>query len=258
MESHLVEFAGLPGSGKSAVSQALAALLESRGFAVSTPRYDLDHRSAPPARLARKVGYAVAGALRHPRRAGRWLGTAIHSRQPSMGVLCAVTANWLQLGEIMRRCVARPGVHVFDEGLLQGLWSAGYEARAQHEVWPELVRRLEELLPPRLVVVVMDAAPAQVRQRLQRREIAASRLDRDLALGERDAAWLRAAAVWDDVMAAALRLAAAHRLTLHRIHTDRDRPEDAAAAIAAFIRPESASLRPKPVPVPPAIVARPE
>src|SRR5438067_1785022 len=258
MESHLVEFAGLPGSGKSAVSQALAALLERRGVAVSTPRHDLDHRSAPPARLARKVAYALAGALRQPGRAGRWLGTAIQSGQPSLGVLCAVAANWLQLGEIMRRCVARPGVHLFDEGLLQGLWSAGYEARAQHEVWPQLVRCLEEVLPPRLVVIVMDAAPAQVRQRLKRRAVAASRLDRDLARGKRDAAWLRAVTVWDDVLTTGRGLAGAHRLTLHRIHNEGQTPEEAAVVIAALIRPESASLRPTPPPVSPVIVARGE
>jgi hypothetical protein len=236
MESYLVEFAGLPGAGKSAISHALARLLRQRGLPVTVPRYDLDHRAAAPARVARKLAWTCAEVLRRPGATGRWLGALRRSRQPGVGVLATVAANWLQLGALMHRAARRPGVHLFDEGLLQALWSAGYEARAPEAAWPDLERALGAALPARLTVVAVDAPADALRRRLERRP-PASRLDRALARGGEswDAGLARATAVYSAVLATAERLAAGGRLTLIRVRNDGATPGPAAVRIAATI-----------------------
>lgn len=236
MESHLVEFAGLPGSGKTVVSQALAALLAARGVCVTTPSYKLDHRAALLGRLGRKLSYAVAGALRQPGCAMRCIGAVARSRQRTLGTLVSVSTNWLYLTESQRHRDTEPGVHIYDQGLLQALWSLSFEAAALDAAWPAFVALLEETLPRHLLVVILEADPALVGGRLQRRADGASRLDRDVSRRGLQPSLERAVAVFDRVAAEAVRLAASDRLSLLRVRNDGDAaPAAAAATITDFM-----------------------
>lgn len=238
MESHLVEFAGLPGSGKSVVSQALAALLAARGVSVTTPSYELDHRAALPGRLSRKLSYAVAAALRRPGCAMRCIGAVARSRQRALGTLMSVSTNWLYLTESQRRRDTEPGVHIYDQGLLQALWSLGFDAAALDAAWPAFVAQLEAALPRHLLVVILEADPALVGGRLQRRADGASRLDRDVSRRGLQPSLERAVAVFERVAAEAVRLAASDRLSLLRVRNDGDAaPAAVAATITDFMAP---------------------
>jgi hypothetical protein len=236
MESHLVEFAGLPGSGKSVVSQALAAFLAASGTRVTTPSHELDHRLPTSRRLARKLSYAATGAIRRPDRAVGWIGAVARSRQFNLSALLSASTNWLYVAESIRRRNAEPGVHIFDQGLFQALWSLGYEAAALDAAWPELVARLTEALPPRLLVVIVEANVSLIRGRIEHRTDGASRLDRDLSLRTWDLSLERAQAVFDRVVTEATQLAATRRISLLQVRNDEaTAPPAAAAAIAAVI-----------------------
>lgn len=178
-----VEFLGLPGSGKSELSRAVARGLRARDVAVSVPSYALDHLTPTGERLASKLWLAARGCTRSPRASRFWMRTLVASRQASARELRAVALNWFYLLGSVERWSAIPGCHVFDQGLCQALWSIGYAAQQPDALSLDLVPGLGEALPPRTLVVLVEAGLGTILERLARRNSGTSRLERDLAAG---------------------------------------------------------------------------
>jgi thymidylate kinase len=174
-----VEFLGLPGVGKSAVARRTAEVLSQRGFVVRGRVDVLSDRSALVPRLRGYTGKSLLIArelLAHPRQSWRAIRAIAATSQPSARVLLMVVANWLMQSSLLRSCRTTPAVNLLEEGIFQGLWTIGLEAR------PGTVRTLGAAFPDALsmpdVVVVVEADLEAVVQRLQGRNGRESRADR--------------------------------------------------------------------------------
>lgn len=170
-----VEFLGLPGVGKSSVSMRAAALLRARGFGVSQPAHAVGVIPDVVARALVKSWPVGREVLRHPVASLRATAAVIATRQTSRVVLFKMLFNWLLVAALMRRSVSRPGVHLFDQGIAQGIWSIGLSA-ADAGI-DRCGERLIELVPLPDIVVVLRASPETVTQRLRRRGGRESRAD---------------------------------------------------------------------------------
>ena len=174
-----VEFLGLPGVGKSAVSSRTAAHLTQRGFVVRELVLALSDRSAMGPRLRGYAGKSLLIArelLTHPRDSLRSIRAICSTGQPSFPVLLMVVTNWLMQCSLLRSSGSTPAVNLFDEGIFQALWSVGLEGR------PGAVRyigaTLIDVLSMPDVVVVVEADLEAVVNRLQKRRGRESRVDR--------------------------------------------------------------------------------
>lgn len=212
----LVEFIGLPGSGKSTIAHALADLLRERGESVSEPTWRNDHATRRPLRALRKATLALAAAARdgaHARALVEWVAS---SRQPTRGETLRLAINALYVAETTERCARSQGVHIFDQGLLQQLWSLLY--RATHN--EDLERRCAEQLAmcgARLHVVIVEAPLGVLQRRLEARTQGASRLERQLRNSEPHAALQRAMFAQRRVDEVADALSSCHAIRLLRV-----------------------------------------
>jgi adenylate kinase len=179
----VVEFVGLPGAGKSALSRQVAGLLRAAGVVVSEPTSRLDQAGTASRTLA-KVGYGIEAAMAAPLTGAGWVRTFIAMKQRSLADTGRVALNWFFLAGLTGGLRHRPGVHLLDQGIFQGLWSAAYAAREGALKPPELVARVLQTLPPGMLVIVIETSPDTLRRRLSERLGGDSRLERDLATGE--------------------------------------------------------------------------
>ena len=217
-----VEFLGLAGAGKSTVSGAVGAVLRERRIPVTEPTYRLDHLASYHTRRALKFWYSLRRAIRRPWEGARWARTVFGSRQRAWVGSWVETMNLLYLLELMRSESAVPGVHLFDQGLFQALWSLAYDAAAAHVVSPPVLERVRRSLPPISVVIVVETSLATARGRLRERPGATSRLQRDVAAGRAATALERATAILRPIDAAASQLASEGRIVLLRVSNDND------------------------------------
>jgi hypothetical protein len=218
-----VEFVGLPGAGKSEVSRAAARVLRARNLPVSEPSYELDHATPPARRLVSKLWLAARGWARSPRESRFWMQTLVEAQDDGPNWLRAVAMNWFYLMGSLQRWSAVPGIHVFDQGLLQALWSVGYAARRPDIISTRLLSRLDRALPPRALVVLVDAGVPTILKRLEQRPAGRSRLERDLATGRSATCLARATQVLKCVEDVVWELAHVHDLMVLRINNDTER-----------------------------------
>lgn len=176
----VVEFVGLPGAGKSVLSRKVAGLLRAAGTAVSEPTNRLDQAGTASRALA-KVGHGIGGAVAAPLTGARWVRTFIAMNQRSLSDTGRVALNWFFLAGLTRRLAHRPGVHLLDQGIFQGLWSAAYAAREGAINARVLAAKILQALPPRMLVILVQTSPETLRRRLHERSGGDSRLERDLA-----------------------------------------------------------------------------
>ena len=212
----LVEFIGLPGSGKSTIAHALADLLRDRGEPVSEPTWHNDHASRRPMRALRKASLALSASMRDRARARELVDWVRNSRQPTTRETVKLVVNALYLAEATERCARAQGVHIFDQGLLQELWSVLYRAR-QNE---NLERRCADqmvMCGARLNVVIVDAPLGVLQRRLEARTQGASRLERHLRDSGPHAALQRAVFAQRRVEEVADALSSCHAIRLLRV-----------------------------------------
>ena len=181
----VVEFLGMPGAGKSAVSRRVAEHLAGRGLPVREPVRMVSDRS----RLGPSLSGIAAKSLRvagelltHPRYALRSLRAIRATGQPSVGMLTRLAFNWLMQSALLRLSRGSGAVQLFDEGIYQALWSLGLEGRPGSV--PRLGRGFRTVLALPDVVVIVEAGDEGIAQRLGARAERQSRADRwDLADG---------------------------------------------------------------------------
>ena len=232
-----VEFVGLPGAGKSVASRHVAELLRSAGFAVTEPTYRLDHVVRPIGRRVRKAWYALRGLLTEPREGGFWTQVLWQSRQPSIGRLIAEAMNWFYLMATVRRKTLEPGIHLFDQGLCQAIFSIAYEASCTDITSHASLVRLASSLPSHSVIIVVEASLGTISSRLRSRPGLASRVERDMAAGLSATGFTRAMGALARTESAVGRLSRKGRITLLRLRNDQvGHLADRAGEIAAVLR----------------------
>jgi PST family polysaccharide transporter len=245
-----VEFVGLPGAGKSVASRLVADVLRRKGIEVSEPTYHLDHIVGPIARRLKKISYALRGALERPVEGHFWSQLLLESGQPSVARFLAEAMNWFYLMATIRRETARTGVHLFDQGLCQAIWSVAYEATRVDLISQEPLTRLAQSLPRRSVIVLVEASLPTIGARLSARPGLASRVERDMANGLSAMVFGRAMAALARTEAAVSGLARTGRITLVRLNNDHDARLTVEAERVAAVLEQVSLLRDAPGPAP--------
>jgi len=193
--SAVIEFIGLPGVGKSTLSHRVAEILGQRGWRVDQPTYAVDHEMRYWERLLLKLMRVSAEVIFHPAHALRSVRAILATRQASAADFIGVTVNWLFVSSLLRKSDRRPGVHIFDEGLFNVLWSIGFSASS-----PRTAPLLKELAREgsTAVVALIEADVAAIRERLDLRKHGQSRLER---AGATDDSWEQAGRALQQVKA---------------------------------------------------------
>lgn len=185
----IVEFVGLPGSGKSTVSHAVAEILRGTREPVSERSFEIAHRAGPTRRRLAKGRLAVRAVLRHP-----WavlaLGSAIaRTGQRRWREAAGKTLDLLYVCGLVAERSRRPGVHLMDQGFFSGLFSICFGASSAVPL-ERLVAAGTKCCggPPADLVTVLDVPAGIAVERLKGRRGAASRLERSIATArfERD------------------------------------------------------------------------
>ena len=185
--SAVIEFVGLAGVGKSTLSHRVAEILQQRGWQVEQPTYSVDHEMRAWRRLLLKLRLVTAEAIFHPACAVHSAKAILATRQASAADVIRLTVNWLFMSSLLRKTDHRTGVHIFDEGLLNALWSIGFSARSADT--PRILGELARQRSTPVVVALIEADIAAVRERHDLRKNGQSRLERT---GPADDAWDRA------------------------------------------------------------------
>ena len=200
LEARTVELCGPPGAGKSSIASTLAELLVARGVQVSQPLAVV----APTRRASIRVGAKVLIASREMARAPvdsfRALA-AIHRSGQSVRDALHRSLNWLVVRGLYRRARSRPGIHVFDQGVVQELCSIGYQGGDWRACLTASGPGTARLGPDLLILVAasvetaaarLDARPGR-QSRLERLDVdeRQKELERqNRVLGEIEQAWL--------------------------------------------------------------------
>lgn len=170
----LVEFFGVPGSGKSTMSRIVADALRHKRCVVSEATYDVEHQHSRTGSQLLKLGHIAAYAASHPRHALSDAARIAATRQATVRDLAKSIFNWTFISSLAARERSRQDVLLLDQGVAQALWSVGFAARGH--TWLELIEAQAPALRPDLVIHVRADLQA-VGNRLMRRERHASRMD---------------------------------------------------------------------------------
>ncbi len=192
----VVELAGLPGSGKTTLAEALRDELHRAGVACTVGDAGISARVRKDVRTLRRAGYAMRELAGQPRASCRAAGVLVRSRQEARRDTAAVLAQWLATERLVSRARQRPGVRLLEEGLTQTAWTASLRAGRL------CVDDLWACVPPGAhpdLVLYVDARPELAAERLTRRASRHSRLQRghvDDLIGE----LRRGQALFDDLL----------------------------------------------------------
>jgi thymidylate kinase len=191
----LIEFLGVPGSGKSTVSHVFADMLRNHRFIVAEVTYDLDKQHRKVARLLLKSTQLLSFALKWPHKTYSYCCCIASTGQNSLVDFAKALFNWIFIASVAHRQRASV-ITVLDQGVAQALWSVGYAARK--EIWTNLLPlepSCAAILPD--LVVHVRASPQSLKERLAARAQRVSRLE---SLGGDCASLVRARANSDAIV----------------------------------------------------------
>lgn len=121
--SCIVELCGLPGAGKTWLASALGQ--EEGTLVTSMPALGIGPEVPTARRLSRKLGLVAAASIRRPALEATMAKRIWRSGQPRPGDTASRWVQWTGTQALMSRARQAPGVHLFDEGVIQALWSLG-------------------------------------------------------------------------------------------------------------------------------------
>ena len=168
----IVEFCGLPGAGKSYIADHVLSTLSDHGVVARLSDDGIGPDVAGPRRIARKLRWVLEQEVTRPTASMRVLG-CIGAGQRDWSSAISRSVQWFVTQGLLDAASRTAGVHLFQEGVLQALWSMGLRGELRR-----LLRLLDDgAVPwtrPNLVVVV-DASTEAVRRRLLARHSRHSR-----------------------------------------------------------------------------------
>lgn len=164
----IVEFAGVPGAGKTTVASAVADALREQGNRVREPTERLTFEVSTPRRILTKAGIAGRAFFSDPGYAGTTAGVLRESGQTKSRMHIKNIFNMLFVRGVYRAATGEVST-VLDQGLLQGLWSIAYYSRDRPDPSPEWFSFLSTVTQP-VCIVLVEASEDIVRDRLVARE----------------------------------------------------------------------------------------
>lgn len=246
--SVVVELCGLPGAGKTTLAADVVDRLQRSGL--NAVVVDAAVSAAVPfaERSMRKLGLLASSVAHRPTdalRAAHLLGAG----QPHARDRLAVPVQWCVTRALLSAARRRTGLAVFEEGLVQALWSAQLGARSPYAAdVRRMLAHLSGSSRPDLVIhldVPVEVALSRLRARESRHSRVQSMSDAEQidALAHGDWLLRRLLATWSDMGCGPV-------LTLRPQSTPL-RGDDAAARLADHLRrmaaarfPETSSWRP--------------
>ena len=160
----LVEFCGLPGSGKSTIAAYTCRALLAAGVAAHIADAQVSATVRRPERVLRRSQLAAAQAVTRPVAAAR-AARLVAATRPAPRDGIALLAQWLMLQRLLSHARCREGVTLVEEGVVQTLWSLALRARAD-----ALEQMRSSLAPGNTdLVVVVDTPTGVILDRLDRR-----------------------------------------------------------------------------------------
>ena len=169
----VVELFGLPGSGKSYLTKELLRISADIGLPMNLPVERVGPAVPSLPRRARKLGLAAGQMLQRPVPSFTTMRSIVMFQRPRTEGL-GRCVQWAITQRLLASAGRSPGVHLFEEGLLQSLWSVGLRG----DVTPTL-RSLEKrpgryALPD--LVVTVHVSIDEIEDRLAARLSRHSRL----------------------------------------------------------------------------------
>lgn len=162
----VVEFVGLPGSGKTTLARTIAATLRASGVDVLEPVARVNELGRAR-RGVTKFAYCAREGLRAPAATAALARLVAESRQPNLALAAKNLTNL-----VLQRALAIPArpadVVIHDQGVFQSLWSLNLQARNPPLLDAALYARVAGGARRRLVVF-LDADVARVLERLSMR-----------------------------------------------------------------------------------------
>ncbi len=172
--SCIVELCGLPGAGKTSIATDLGR--EEGSLITSRPALGIGPEVPAARRLSRKLGLVASASIRRPALEATMARGIRRSGQPGPGEAASRWVQWASTQALMSRARRAPGVHLFDEGVIQALWSLGLRGDPA-DVLQTLADSAGRWSRPDLVVVVDPRIDLLVR-RLRDRPSQHSRVQR--------------------------------------------------------------------------------
>lgn len=178
----VLEYFGMPGVGKSYLSNKLGKELEFDGVQVGDQIAVIN--KMPSARRVAKKIWLIVTALWPNRSASIIIWKLIRLHRPSnIKLYSKLLINWLFVCALIRVESRNCDIVLLDQGLSQALWSTKYYGRSEpdHHVIAALVLRLvKELNITPLCIIYVSADDSLIQKRIFSRENGSSPLDRDI------------------------------------------------------------------------------
>jgi hypothetical protein len=170
--AHVIELFGLPGAGKSRLSERIVEDCAVAGVTVTVAGSGVAPEVPTPVRVARKAGLAVAEMVAGTSASRAGLLGITRSARSAPAEAVGRCLQWLVTQRLLTVASRRHTVQLLDEGLLQALWSVGLRGDLS-----TVMRYLDgaPLAVPDLVLLV-DCPPDLAAARLNARSSQHSRV----------------------------------------------------------------------------------
>jgi hypothetical protein len=176
---NIVEFAGLPGAGKTTLCRALGVRARALGLVFEESTDVIASRHALR-RMSSKLALVVLDILINPRQCFRRFRRCMLLRPGFDPRKWSAIFNWLYMCALYRRAGRRQTRQLLDQGLWQAVWSIFFRWRAEGAdvLVHDLIRaELSGLRGMRHSIVVIHSSASRVGQRLLSRREGRSPLD---------------------------------------------------------------------------------
>lgn len=171
-----VEFFGMPGVGKTMLSNRVTEIIGQREIPVEQRMYVLAHQISRARRIVIKSILVMRDVLFNARYTILSMKAIIATKQRSMADLIDVLFNWFFVSSFVRWDRRFQGIRLLEEGIFQALWSVGFSSKRGVLAMKDLSTRI----PTPTIVIIVEARLATVEHRLHARPGQDSRLERQL------------------------------------------------------------------------------
>lgn len=190
----IIEFYGFPGCGKSTISHFLVENLKKSGADVMEPSYQIDHKYSPGLRKILKVFYSIRYLCFHPVSSIQLLCMIRKKANGDVKILFSHSVNILY--KFFFYCKQKKWDYlIFDEGLIQSWLSMSSRIREDVGRNNPVFVQLREKEPQMVPVYIETSIPCAL-ERMEKRNIHDSRIEKMLSLNERKAAMTE----WEEIL----------------------------------------------------------
>lgn len=172
--SLVVELCGLPGAGKSFLARELVASSNEADVDVRLPTASIGPDVPTVRRIGRKLRLVTEESLRRPVHSADAIRRTVGSGQGALVPIASRWVQWVATQRLMAVSRSIPGVHLFDEGVTQALWSLGL--RGDPSATLATLRRTVGRWDHPDLIVVLDLPIELIEDRLNQRRSRHSRL----------------------------------------------------------------------------------